>query len=105
MKPRAVIIAATVLLLTGCGSGDTLPEADYYDLVRETEGLSGMQDENLADLGEKICAAFEADPDAYVPVLKEMLDSGMDGGGQAGPLIAFSLAQYCPAEVENIPGQ
>jgi PBP1b-binding outer membrane lipoprotein LpoB len=104
MKLRVATIAATALLLTGCSSSDALPEADYYNLVRDTDGLGDMQDETIAEVGGNICKAFEADPDSYAPVLAAMLDTGMDSG-QAGALIGLSLSQYCPDEIEHIPGQ
>lgn len=103
MKRFALPLLA-VLLLSGCSSVDTLSESEYYELVRDQNGLSSMQDKDIANIGGTVCAAFEEDADAYTPVLAEFLDAGLESG-QAGALIALSLAQYCPDEVEHIPGQ
>jgi len=93
-------IAVIAGLLTGCSNG--IPEDDYFDLVRETPGLTPLSDESIRDIGGNICAAFETGND-YATVLAEMIDSGM-AAGDSGALIAYSVSQYCPDELSNIPG-
>jgi len=93
-------IAVIAGVLTGCSSG--LPENEYFELVRETPGLTSLSDESIKDIGGNICAAFETGND-YPTVLAEMIDSGMTAG-DSGALIAYSVSQYCPDELGSIPG-
>jgi len=98
-----LILGFVALTLTGCAS-NTLGEQEYYDLVHETEGLSGMDNDKIEAIGKTTCAVFESSEDAYALSLKNMLDGGIEAG-DAGTLIALSVSQYCPEHIDDIPTQ
>ena len=91
-----------VMLLTGCASA-ALSEPDYFALVRETDGLSGIDDQSLKEIGGNICQVFKDAPSPYVATLSTLTDGGY-AAADSGRLIAFSVNQYCPEELDQIPG-
>ena len=93
-------IAVIAGLLTGCSSA--LPDAEYTDLVRETPSYANYDDATIRDLGQMTCDAFKEGND-YPTVLKVLLDGDIPAG-DAGAFIAYSLSQYCPGELDKIPG-
>lgn len=100
---KALGIAVVVMLaLTGCAT-DRLPEPDYFNLVRETPGLADLDDYSLKDIGVNICGVFREAPAPYVTALKVLIDGGYEAG-DSGALITFSVQQYCPEELDQIPG-
>ena len=102
MKRLGGIAAISALLLAGCASTTALPEADYFDLVRETPGLSGLTDENIRNTGEQFCGVFDTSEDAFVQLLNVAIDNGMDAG-DAGAYITYSVTQYCPEHTDLLP--
>lgn len=103
-RTRRGLWLATALLsalaLTACSSPSTLPEPDYFELVRERDAFSNLEDETIRGLGSDVCDAIR---DAgYVEVLDTFIDSGMKAG-DAGAFIAFSVSQYCPNHLDKIP--
>lgn len=102
MNTRGGIALIGLLVLTGCASAPaTLTEDEYFDLVRETDALSGLQDEDIRNLGETICGVFDTSDNPYVDTLSSFKEQGMLDG--AGALIAFSVTQYCPEHIEAVP--
>jgi len=100
MKKIGVMLIGA-LMLSGCASG--LSDSDYYELVRETDGLSKLTDENISGLGENICGVFDTSETAYTTALATLTEGGV-GAGAAGALIALSVNQYCPEHLDQIPG-
>lgn len=102
MNTRGGIALIGLLLLAGCASGPaTLPEDEYFDLVRETDALSDLPDEDIRNLGENICGVFDTSENPYVDALSAFKEQGMLEG--AGALIAFSVTQYCPEHLDAVP--
>jgi hypothetical protein len=96
-----LLLGVLALALTGCSS-DKLSEQEYYDLVHETAGLSGMDNADIKTNGENTCAVFDEIDEPYPPALGAMIDGGLEAG-DAGALIAYSVAQYCPEHLNDIP--
>lgn len=96
-----ILLGFVALTLTGCAS-NTLSEQQYYDLVHETEGLSGMANADIKTNGENICAVFDDVNAPYTPALGAMIDGGLEAG-DAGTLIALSVSQYCPEHLGDLP--
>lgn len=102
MKRLGGIAVISALLLAGCASSTALPEADYFDLVRERPGLSGLTDENIRENGEQFCGVFDTSDDAFVQSLDVAIDSGFEAG-DAGAYITYSVTQYCPEHLDLLP--
>jgi hypothetical protein len=96
------MLAVIALALTGCAS-DRLPEAEYIEVVNDTDGLSRLTPDTIRDLGEDICGVFDEADNAYIAALATLTDGGVDAG-PAGAFIALSLSQYCPEHLDQIPG-
>jgi len=96
-----VIFAIAGLTLTGCAS-TAMPEADYYEVVRGTDGLDGLSDESIKDVGRAVCGVFGAESDPWLKAVKQMTDTGMEAR-TAGSLIAYSVTQYCPEHTADLP--
>lgn len=99
MKKWAILLAATTL--TGCATAG-LPEADYFELVREREAFTQFSDDNIRQSGKNVCAVFDTAEDPYVAALDVMLENDIPAG-DAGAFIALAVMQYCPANLEKIP--
>lgn len=96
-----MMLALVALALTGCASPQ-LSEAEYVEVVNETDGLERLSTENIRDLGGQICGVFDEAENPYVATLATLTDGKMDSG-PAGALIALSLSQYCPEHLDKIP--
>jgi hypothetical protein len=95
-------LGVIAIALTGC-SNNTLSEADYFDLVQDTDGLTGLSDQQIKTNGENICAVFDTSQNAYMDALGVFVSEGIDAG-TSGALIALSVRQYCPEHLDGIPG-
>jgi hypothetical protein len=92
-------IAGVAMLVSGCAQ-QGLPESEYFELVKESPGLAGLENETISGLGADICAALPES--GYLEVLALFLDMGVEAG-PSGAFIALSVSQYCPEHLDKVP--
>lgn len=104
-----VIGVAVVLGLTGCASqGGAISESEFLKKAHALDTYADADasyDTRIVETAHNVCDAMkgEAEPDvAWVRTVGAMTDGGMDAG-DAGAFITYSVAAYCPDQLERLP--
>jgi hypothetical protein len=104
MKRTLLVLTATALLLTGCASGVTLPDASgdtpdeqFVNTVRaKVPSMVGFSDEQALNVGTTVCHVFEiADTDPEKS-LYEAAEAQVYSREDMDLIIAASKRYLCP---------
>ncbi len=117
-----VMIALPAVIITSCLAAPTvthdkaakapLAAARYHQLMREhVPILQNRTDAQLDDIGQKVCALFAEDAReghdsgyAWVDVIKVLVTPPeVAPPDQAGELVVYAVARYCPDRMAGLP--
>jgi hypothetical protein len=87
---------------TSAGTG-LISESEFLDLVSDFPMFEGADDGSLIELGRSTCDVMKAGgDDGWIYNVKNLTDNGIDAQ-DAGELIAYSVAAFCPEEMSKLP--
>lgn len=104
MKRALIVLSAAALLLTGCASGVTLPDASgdtpeeqFVNTVRaKVANMVGFSDEQALNVGTTVCHVFEIDDTDPEATLYESAESQDYSREDMELIIAASKRYLCP---------
>jgi hypothetical protein len=104
MKRSLIMLTAAALLLTGCASGVTLPEASgdtpeeqFVNTVRaKVPSMVGFSDEQALNVGTTVCHVFEIDDTDPEKSLYEAAEAQDYSRDDMDLIIAASKRYLCP---------
>lgn len=116
MKRNAVLVVAgvaAVLALTGCASGEAVPdpisESAYRSLVRgDFPVFAQSTDAQLTELGKSGCKSMTSTDDYGVAATLDAYETNPDLGldeSQARLLMNYQASAYCPQVLAQLEGK
>ena len=89
---------------TRASSAGAIPESKYFAVVRESvPTFKDVTDEQLRSGGQAMCTLMDQNPThPWASAFAELTRAGL-GAVESGAFIAASVAEYCPANLKDLP--